>query len=226
MMKILLVEDDRRIIEFVKRGLEAEGYNIDVAENGEDALKIAASPTYSLIILDRMLPDIEGAEICQRLRIDGNHVPVLMLTAMDAIEEKVKGLRMGADDYLTKPFAFEELLARIEALLRRNQSFEEKETELVLGDLRMNFETKEVFRGDQVISLTPKEFSLLAYLMSNTGKVVSRTKILENVWGYNTDPLTNVVEVCIRGLRRKVDEEFPEQLIQTVRGFGYKICAE
>ena len=133
---------------------------------------------------------------------------------------------MGADDYLTKPFAFEELLARIEALLRRNQGFEEKKTELTLADLSLNFDTKEVFRGGQSISLTPKEFSLLAYLMNNTGKVVSRTKILENVWGYSTDPLTNVVEVCILGLRRKVDEAFPVQLIQTVRGFGYKIVAE
>ncbi len=225
-MKILLVEDDKRIIEFVKRGLEAEGYNVDAAESGEEALKLATLPTYTLIILDRMLPDIEGADICQRLRIDGIHTPILMLTAMDAVEERVKGLRMGADDYLTKPFAFEELLARIEALLRRKQGFEEKKVELTLADLRLNFDTKEVTRGEQAISLTPKEFSLLAYLMNNAGKVVSRTKILENVWGYSTDPLTNVVEVCILGLRRKVDGDFPVQLIQTVRGFGYKIVAE
>ncbi len=223
-MKILLVEDDKRIIEFVKRGLEAEGYNVDVAETGKDALEQAKSSSLALIILDRMLPDIEGSEICQRLRTEQIHTPVLMLTAMDAVDERVKGLRAGADDYLTKPFAFEELLARIESLLRRNQSFEEKQTELQLSDLRLNFETKEVFRGEQNISLTPKEFALLAYLMTNAGKVVSRTKILENVWGYNTDPLTNVVEVCIRGLRRKVDEEFPEPMIQTVRGFGYKIA--
>ncbi len=225
-MRILIVEDDKRIIEFVKRGLEAEGYNVDVAENGKDALELATSSALSLIILDRMLPDIEGAEICQRLRLDGVHTPILMLTAMDAVEERVKGLRMGADDYLTKPFAFEELLARIESLLRRNQNFEETQTELEISGLKLNFETKEVHRDTTNISLTPKEFALLAYLMNNAGKVVSRTKILENVWGYNTDPLTNVVEVCIRGLRRKVDEEFPTPLIQTVRGFGYKIAAD
>lgn len=222
-MAILIVEDEARIAEFVKRGLEAEGYLVDWVPNGQEAIQVGASPVYEVIILDLMLPDLSGRDVCRRLRADGVETPVLMLTAMDTLDDKVTGLRIGADDYLTKPFAFEELLARIEALLRRGRSFEQQSASLAVADLVLNKETKEVSRGGQTIELTPKEFALLEYFMSMPGKVVSRTKILEQVWGYNADPLTNVVEVYIRNLRRKIDEGFETALIKTVRGFGYKL---
>lgn len=222
-MMILLVEDDPRIVTFIKRGLEAEGYGVDTAHDGEEAMRIAASPIYQLIVLDLMLPGIDGQEICRRLRTGGVPTPILILTAMDSVDNKVKGLRIGADDYLTKPFAFEELLARIEALLRRRTGFEAESKNLTLADLSLNHETKEVCRGKQMIDLTPKEYALLQYLMKTPGKVHSRTKILEAVWGYSADPLTNVVEVYIRNLRRKIDQGAGESLIKTVRGFGYKI---
>lgn len=222
-MAILLIEDDTRIAEFIKRGLEAEGYLVDRASTGNEALEIAFSPTYELIILDLMLPDVDGLEICKRLREANVTTPILMLTAMDSMENKVTGLRTGADDYLTKPFAFEELLARIEALLRRKKGYEQASTELCIGNLTLNKETKQVYRANKTIELTPKEYALLEYFMSHPDKVLSRTRILEKVWGYNADPMTNIVEVCIRNLRRKVDENFDKPVIKTVRGFGYKI---
>lgn len=222
-MTILLVEDDPRIVTFVKRGLEAEGYRVDTVYEGEEAMRIASSPIYRLIILDLMLPGLSGQEICRRLRAAGVQTPILILTAMDSIDNKVNGLRIGADDYLTKPFAFEELLARIEALLRRRSGFETESTYLTVADLSLNHETKEVRRGKQLIDLTPKEYALLQYLMKTPGRVQSRTKILETVWGYSADPLTNIVEVYIRNLRRKIDQGDQNPLIKTVRGFGYKI---
>lgn len=222
-MAILIIEDDARIVEFIRRGLEAEGYLTDVASDGREGLKIAAAPDYELILLDLMLPDISGQEICRQLRLSGVTTPILMLTAMDTVEDKVEGLRIGADDYLTKPFAFDELVARIEALLRRSQGFKQKSSELAVADLTLNRETHEVRRGGRLIELTPKEYSLLEYFMTAPGKVFSRTRILDNVWGHSTDPLTNVVEVYIRNLRRKIDDGQPVQLIKTVRGFGYKI---
>ena len=224
-MTILMVEDDERIVEFVRRGLEAEGYQVDVARDGKEALSVASSPIYKLIILDLMLPYMDGRDVCRHLRGTGVLTPILMLTAMDATEAKVSGLRMGADDYLTKPFAFEELLARIEALLRRGRSYqdESESRELRVGDLVLNHETKEVHRAGHAISLTPKEYALLEYFMNSPGKVLSRTRLLESVWGYNSDPMTNVVEVYIRGLRRKIDEDFDVPMIKTVRGFGYKL---
>ncbi len=225
-MTILIIEDDARIAEFVRRGLEAEGYLTDIASSAAEAMKVAAAPAYKLILLDLMLPGMSGQEICQQLRQRGITTPILMLTAMDALENKVEGLRLGADDYLTKPFAFDELLARIEALLRRSQGFKEKTVELAVADLTLNRETHEVRRGGRLIELTPKEYSLLEYFMSAPGKVFSRTRILDNVWGHSTDPLTNVVEVYIRNLRRKIDSDQPTALIKTVRGFGYKIDAE
>jgi DNA-binding response OmpR family regulator len=222
-MAILIIEDDARIVEFIRRGLEAEGYLTDVASNGREGLKIAAAPDYELILLDLMLPDMSGQEICRQLRLSGVTTPILMLTAMDTVEDKVEGLRTGADDYLTKPFAFDELVARIEALLRRSQGFKQKSNELAVADLTLNRETHEVRRGDRLIELTPKEYSLLEYFMTAPGKVFSRTRILDNVWGHSTDSLTNVVEVYIRNLRRKIDDGQPTALIKTVRGFGYKI---
>lgn len=222
-MRILLVEDDERIVGFVKRGLEAEGYQIDVASHGQEALQKARLPHYQLIILDLLLPGIPGKEICRELRASGLQTPILMLTALDTLEDKVSGLRIGADDYLTKPFAFDELIARIQALQRRQVNYHVETPELKIADLTLNKETREVRRAGQIIDLTPKEYSLLEYLMSAPGKVLSRTRILEQVWGYNADPLTNVVEVYVRHLRYKIDQKHDKKLIKTVRGFGYKI---
>lgn len=221
-----MIEDDERIVEFVKRGLQAEGYSVEVARNGKDAMQVAKSPVYELILLDVMLPDMNGMEICRQLRTEGIETPILMLTAMDNLEDKVEGLRGGADDYLTKPFAFEELIARIQALLRRSGGFEQEVAELTVADLSLNRETREVRRGEKLVEVTPKEYALLECLMSAPGRVFSRTRILDNVWGYSADPLTNVVEVYIRNLRRKIDQDHPKPLIKTVRGFGYKIDAE
>jgi two-component system OmpR family response regulator len=225
-MDILLVEDDERIVEFVRRGLKAEGYRVETARTGQDGVALGASGSFRLIILDLGLPDLNGREVCERLRARGVDTPILMLTAMDTVQDKVVGLRSGADDYMTKPFAFEELLARIEALLRRRGGEVKSEsTELRVADLVLNRETHEVRRGDQLIDLTPKEFALLEYFMRAPGKVLSRTRILEQVWGYSADPLTNVVDVYIRQLRRKIDDGHDEKLLKTVRGYGYKLDA-
>jgi len=225
-LTILMVEDDEHIIEFVKRGLEAEGHLVDVARNGREALQLAPSPVYNLLLLDLMLPDLTGQEVCRQLRAEGVKTPILMLTATDSIDDKVEGLRLGADDYLTKPFAFDELVARIQALLRRNQGYKKAVVELVANDLVLNCESRTVRRGEHLIELTAKEFTLLEYLMTTPGKVFSKSRILSNVWGYSSDPLTNVVEVYIRNLRRKIDIENTPSLIKTSRGFGYKIDVE
>jgi two-component system, OmpR family, response regulator len=222
-MNVLLVEDDERIIEFVRRGLEAEGYNVDVVRNGRDALPRAQSPSCQLIILDLLLPDIDGRDVCRQLRAASLGTPILMLTALDTLEDKVRGLRIGADDYLAKPFAFEELVARVQALARRGATYRDDQSELKLHDLRLDRTTREVRRGDRLIELTPREFALLECLMRSPGKVLSRAVILEKVWGVSRHPLTNVVDVYIRQLRRKLDRDAPLPLIQTVRGFGYKI---
>lgn len=225
-MNILLVEDDERIVKFVKRGLKAESYRVESASTGQEGVALGSSGTFQLIILDLGLPDLNGREVCERLRARGIDTPILMLTAMDTVQDKVVGLRSGADDYMTKPFAFEELLARIEALLRRRGGEVKSESkELQVADLVLNRETHEVRRGGQAIDLTPKEFALLEYFMRAPGKVLSRTRILEQVWGYSADPLTNVVDVYIRQLRRKIDDSYDEKLLKTVRGYGYKLEA-
>ncbi|MDH3504936.1 MAG: response regulator transcription factor, partial [Nitrospirota bacterium] len=210
-MNLLLVDDDQRIVNFVKRGLEAEGYHVDVALNGEEGLEYGRNP-YTLIILDLLLPGINGTEVCRTLRKDKIHTPILMLTARDGVQDKVDGLRTGADDYLTKPFAFEELLARIQALLRRG-AYQDIPTTFHILDLCLHKETREVTRAGRPITLTAKEFALLAYLMSHPNRPLSRTMILEHVWGYHHDTLTNVVDVYIRYLRNKVDKGFPQKLI-------------
>jgi DNA-binding response OmpR family regulator len=223
-MQILLVEDDERIIDFVQRGLKAEGYAVEVARNGLDAIALASEGNFQTLILDLGLPDINGREVCERLRKAGIETPILMLTARDTVQDKVTGLRSGADDYMTKPFSFEELLARIEALMRRRGGEIKPETkELQIADLILNLETHEVRRGDKFIDLTPKEFALLECLMRMPDKVMSRTRILEQVWGYSTDPMTNVVDVYIRQLRRKIDDDYDLKLLKTVRGYGYKM---
>ncbi len=225
-MDILLVEDDERIVEFVRRGLKAEGYNVDVARTGREAAALGTAGDYRLIILDRKLPDLTGLEVCERLRAGDIDTPILMLTAMDTVQDKVTGLRAGADDYMTKPFSFEELLARIEALMRRRGGGLKIESrELHVADLVLNQDTHEVRRGSRAIELTPKEFALLESFMRSPGKVLSRTRILEQVWGYSADPMTNVVDVYVRQLRRKIDEGYEHKLLKTVRGYGYKLDA-
>ena len=221
-MRILLIEDDIRIVNFIKRGLEAKGYAVDTASNGQDGLDKGIQ-RYDLIILDVLLPARSGVEICEMLRREKVTTPILMLTARDALKDKIQGLEMGADDYLTKPFAFEELVARIKALLRRG-TYHEIAIESRVADLTLNRETREVTRSDQQISLTAKEFALLEHLMSHANKPVSRTAILEHVWGYDYDTLTNVVDVYIGYLRKKIDRGFAKALIHTVRDIGYKIA--
>ena len=223
-MRVLLVEDDARIVDFIQRGLKAEGYSVEVARTGLDAIALASIGKFQVIILDLGLPDLNGREVCERLRNSGIGTPILMLTARDTVQDKVTGLRSGADDYMSKPFAFEELLARIEVLMRRRGGeFEPEIKELQIADLVLNGETHEVRRGESVIDLTPKEFALLECFMRMPGKVLSRTRILEQVWGYSADPLTNVVDVYIRQLRRKIDDDYDLKLLKTVRGFGYKL---
>lgn len=217
-MRMLLVEDEKNVAAFIKKGLEEEFYAVDVAEDGGEGLLMATSNEYDLMILDIMLPGINGIELCKRLREKGLKAPILMLTAIDSVNSKVEGLESGADDYLTKPFAFSELLARIKALLRRTS---DSVSELSLEDLRMDLLSRRVFREDKEVVLTPKEFSLLEYLLRNKGRVLSRTQIIENIWGYTFDPNSNVVDVHIKFLREKIDSGFDKKLIHTVRGAGY-----
>jgi DNA-binding response OmpR family regulator len=225
MTKVLLVEDDARIANFVRRGLEAEGYFVDLAENGREALAMAGENSYPLIVLDRMLPGLNGIDICRALRGAGSESMILMLTAKDALQDKLDGLASGADDYITKPFAFDELLARMRALLRRGP-YREEPQELRVGDLVLNAADHSVTRAGRAIALTAKEFALLHYLMSHPGKVLSRTRLLNNVWGYSFEPGTKVVDVYIRYLRRKLENGEEPPLIHTVRGVGYKVAAK
>jgi len=218
--KILLVEDDVRIASFVKRGLEAEGYVVDLSDSGDDALARARSTPYSLIVLDRMLPGLDGLEVCRLLRREQHEGRILMLTVKGALQDKVEGLRSGADDYLTKPFAFDELLARMEALLRRTDR-PHTAGALKVANLVLDPRTKRVARGDREIALTVKEFNLLVYLMEHAGTVVSRARLLSNIWGHDADSGTKLVDVYIRYLRLKIDQEGEQPLIKNVRGFGY-----
>jgi heavy metal response regulator len=220
-MRILLIEDDEHIVNFLKRGLKEEGYIVDVAYDGEDGLYLAENEEFDLIILDILLPKLDGFELCSRLRAKGNTTPILMLTAKDDIEDRVHGLDIGADDYLVKPFAFEELVARIRALLRRQKNVNSHI--LKVGDLTLNLLTREVKRGDRTIELTTREFELLKFLMYNRGQVLTRTQIARHVWSYDFDYFSNVVDVYIRYLREKIDEPFEHKLIHTIRGVGYKI---
>jgi DNA-binding response OmpR family regulator len=225
MARVLLVEDDARIARFVRRGLEAEGYVVDTAEDGEEALALTEDNRYPLVVLDRMLPGMDGLALCRSLRRLGSDSMILMLTAKDSLQDRLDGFAGGADDYLTKPFAFDELLARLHALLRRGPSRDEEPT-LRVGDLVLDPDAASARRGDRDIALTAREFALLRYLMENAGKVVSRTRVLSNVWGLSFEPGTKVVDVYIRYLRKKIDEGEPRPLIHTIRGFGYKIADE
>ena len=220
-MRILVVEDERRIAAFIKRGLEEEHYAVDVAYDGEEALDWAAVVGYDLILLDILLPKKDGIQVCRELRDRGSKVPILMLTARDAVEDRVRGLDSGADDYLVKPFAFQELLARIRALLRRQS--EVKTAQIQVGDLVLDTVTRRATRTGQVIELTAREYALLEFLMRHPRQVLSRTQIAEHVWDYDFFSTSNVVDVYIGYLRRKIDKGFDQKLIRTVRGAGYKI---
>lgn len=222
-MNILVVEDDARVADFLMRGLRAEGYRVELARNGADGLAMARTTEPAILILDLMLPGLSGLELCQTLRAEGHHVPVLILSALGNTADKVQGLRLGADDYLTKPFAFEELIARIEALMRRGREQKPRSTLLHVADLTLDLERMNASRGGQTIALTAKELALLELLMNAPGRVYSRERILSNVWGTSQDPLTNVVDVYVRRLRAKIDEGHALALIKTVRGFGYRL---
>jgi DNA-binding response OmpR family regulator len=224
-MNILVVEDDMRVADFLLRGLRAEGYRVQLARTGPEGLELARSSELSVLLLDLMLPGLSGLELCQTLRAEGHQVPVLMLTALSNTEDKVSGLRLGADDYLTKPFAFEELLARIEALLRRGREQRPRATTLQVADLVLDRERMEVTRAGKLVPLTAKELAFLELLMTAPGRVYSRERILSNVWGTNEDPLTNIVDVYVRRLRAKIDDRHPVPLLKTVRGLGYRLDA-
>ena len=224
-MKVLLVEDNERVTQFVIKGLKESGHTADHAANGRDGMFLAASEPYDVIIMDRMLPgDIDGLAIIEALRKSGKRTPILILSALSDVDERIRGLRAGGDDYLTKPFAFGELLARLDALTRRAQG-EGASTKLEVGDLRIDLLTRKVTRGDRNIALQPREFKLLEYLMRHADHVVTRTMLLENVWDYHFDPQTNVVDVHISKLRQKIDADFERPLLRTVRNAGYTLTA-
>lgn len=222
-MRLLVVEDEHLIANSIKKGLEQEKYAVDIAFDGNDGFDLASTEDYDLIILDLLLPGMDGIKVCKELRARQIHTPILMLTAKGQIRDKIEGLDSGADDYLTKPFSFEELLARIRALTRRPK--ETLNTVLTVGDLHLDTKSFEVRRRNQIIRLSSKEFSLLEYLMRHSGQILTKEQIINHVWDYEADVLPNTVEVNMRNLRNKIDLPFKKvkPLIQTVRGFGYKI---
>ncbi|MCA9483340.1 MAG: response regulator transcription factor [Nitrospina sp.] len=218
-MRILIVEDEKKVAAFIRKGLEEETYAVDAAHDGEEGLLLAETNQYDLIVLDLMLPKMNGLEVLEKLRDKRNNTPILLLTAKDSVEDKVTGLNKGADDYLTKPFAFSELLARVRSLLRRGQS--ETQTVLQVSDLTLDLISHKVNRNGEEIELTGKEYSLLEYFMRNVGKVLTRTMIAEHVWDYNFDTFTNVIDVYVNHLRKKIDKSHEQKLLHTLRGVGY-----
>jgi two-component system OmpR family response regulator len=224
-MKVLLVEDNERVARFIVKGMQESGHTVDHANNGPDGLHIAISQHFDVIIMDRMLPNhVDGLEIIETLRTSGIRTPILILSALSDVDERINGLKSGGDDYLTKPFAFGELLARLDAIVRRTQE-NPKETTLVVGDLHMDLLSRKVTRGLQSLSLQPREFKLLEYLMRHANQVVTRTMLIENVWEYHFDPQTNVIDVHISKLRQRIDVDFDRPLLRTVRNSGYMLTA-
>ena len=219
-MRLLLVEDDSKIAAFILKGLKAAGFAVDHASDGEEGLHLGLTEPYDAAIIDLMLPKTDGLTVIDTLRKEKINIPVIILSAKGSIDDRVKGLQFGSDDYLTKPFAFSELLARVQALIRRSSGATEP-TGLTVGDLSMNLLAREVIRSGNKLDLQPLEFSLLEYLMRNAGRVVSKTMIMERVWDYHFDPQTNVVEARVCRLRDKIDKGFPTKLIHTIRGAGY-----
>jgi len=224
-MKLLLVEDNERVARFVKKGLTEAGHTVDHTDNGRDGMYHAVSEPYDAIVMDRMLPGgIDGLGIIEALRQQGNRVPILILSALDGVDDRIRGLRAGGDDYLTKPFAFGELLARLDALLRRaHGGANALETVMTLGDLSVDMLAHRVTRAGRAVALQPREFKLLAYLLRHANQVVTRTMLLENVWDYHFDPQTNVIDVHISKLRQKIDAGFATPLLRTVRNAGYML---
>jgi two-component system OmpR family response regulator len=225
-MKILFVEDNERVARFVKKGLVEAGHTVDHADNGRDGMFLAASEPYDVIIMDRMLPgDIDGLGIIAALRKAGNKTPILILSALSDVDERIRGLQSGGDDYLVKPFALGELLARLDALVRRSQE-SRVETTLVVDDLCVNLVSRKVTRGGKSVALQPREFKLLEYLMRHANQVVTRTMLLENVWDYHFDPRTNVIDVHVSKLRQKIDAGSQRPLLRTIRNAGYMLTAD
>ncbi|MBS0213515.1 MAG: response regulator transcription factor [Proteobacteria bacterium] len=222
-MRILIVEDDPHTAAFIAKGLGEDGHTVDQADNGRDGLFLATTESYDAIILDRMLPAVDGLTVLRTLRGAGNMTPVLVLTALGDVEHRVEGLRAGADDYLVKPFAYAELSARIDSMRRRRQTVSAETTELRVGDLELNLLTREAKRAGKSIELQPREFRLLEYLMRQAERVVTRTMLLEAVWDYHFDPQTNVIDVHISRLRQKIDRGHARPLLHTVRGAGYRL---
>lgn len=224
-MHVLVVEDDRKISDFIVQGLRQEGYAVDVADNGIDAFQMAMAASYDAAVVDVMLPRMNGLDVIQDLRREGNLTPVLILSARNSVDDRIKGLQSGGDDYLVKPFSFAELIARLQALVRRATATAEPTT-LSVADLTLDLIRRTATRSGQQIELQPREFALLEYLVRNRGKIVSKTMIMDQVWGYDFDPSTNVVESRISRLRDKIDRDFDTALIKTIRGAGYVIRAE
>jgi two-component system, OmpR family, response regulator len=219
-MRILVIEDDEKIASFIVKGLQQAGMAVDHASNGEDGLHLALTESYDAAVIDLMLPKVDGLTVIEKMRERHVRTPIIILSAKRSVEDRVHGLHSGSDDYLVKPFAFTELLARVQALIRRASAAAEPH-HLKVGDLTLNLLTREVQRSERPIELQPREFSLLEYLMRNPGYVLSKTMILEHVWDYSFDPQTNVVDVLVCRLRSKIDKDFPEKLIHTIRGIGY-----
>ena len=225
-LRILVVEDDRKTAAFMAKGLTEAGYVVDHAADGREGLFMAAGGDYDAVVLDRMLPQLDGLGVVQALRAAGVQTPVIIVSALGQVDERVKGLRAGGDDYLTKPFAYSELQARIEALLRRRGDMQKQETRLACGDLEMDLLTRKVARAGQAIDLQPREFKLLEFMLRHSGQVVTRTMLLEGVWDYHFDPQTNVIDVHVSRLRGKIDKGFATPLLHTIRGAGYRLAAE
>lgn len=224
-MRLLVIEDDRDVAHFLERGLEESGHTVDVAVEGKNGLFLATTERYDAIIVDRMLPNVDGLTIVRTLRASDATTPVLILSALGDVDDRVGGLRAGADDYVVKPFALSEVLARLDALVRRVRGDAHDETRLEVGDLTLDLLKREARRGGTLIELLPREFRLLEYLMRHAGQVVTRTMLLENVWDYHFDPQTNVIDVHISRLRAKLDRDFEQPLIHTVRGAGYRLVS-
>ena len=226
-MKVLLVEDDPSVSRFVATELEAEGHDCDARADGENGLHAALNGRYDVLVVDRMLPGLDGLSLIEKLRSSGDETPALVLSALGEVDDRVAGLQIGADDYLVKPFSMAELLARLEILCRRSRNLAaDTPTRLQVADLRIELISQEVSRGGQPIQLQPREYKLLEYLMRNAGQVVTRAMLLEHVWGYHFDPQTNVIDVHVSRLRQKIDKEFDTPLLVTVRGAGYRLGAD
>lgn len=224
-MRVLVVEDDKKIASFIAKGLREAGFAVDVGADGEDGLHLALSDVYSAAVIDIMLPELDGLSLIERIRAKNMQTPVLILSAKHSVDDRVKGLQAGGDDYMVKPFSFSELLARVHALIRRSTHVTEATT-LAVGDLTVDLLSRDVTRGEQTILLQPREFALLEYLMRNVGRVVSKTSILDRVYDYSFDPQTNVIDVLVSRLRSKIDKDFDKKLIHTARGMGYVLKDE